>query len=499
MKLRDLSIRKRLLAGNFLMVVIPLIIMTVVSAGLMGLIRHMPWEQHRNLDVLWPNAGRGVAIQFRLAALQGDINDPADRKDSLINIQDDVSGLSDLGVYSAIKYNNKVLYQHEKVSDSQLNFLEHIGLDEKSSYFWWDEKGLTFRYVSTQDDLSVLGYAPVPFRVGMPKFEKRGDGPMTFWDQLQGQGAVITMIIGGIVILILGVYLSRLFYQQILGPLKILQNATKRIEKGDLTTPVPVISNDELGTTLQAFDNMRHNLKESKEIQEHYEQNRKELIAGISHDLATPLTMIKGYASGILDGIANTPEKQALYLQKIYDTTAHMESLVQDLFLFSKLDIGHISFDLQDINLSSFLIDWMGDNADSYAHRGLVITLADPLPHKAVSSIDSRQLKRVVDNIVGNALKYKNRREGHMTISMQVQMDQVLLTFADDGPGVDSHDLPKLFETFYRTDKARTNTENGSGLGLSIVKQIIEGMNGSINASQTPGGGLTITISLPRK
>ena len=208
MKLRDLSIRKRLLAGNFLMVLIPLVIMTVVSAGLMGLIRHAPWEQHRNLDTFFPNAGRGVAIQFTLGILQGDINDPADRQDSLINIQDDVKRLATFGVYSAVIYNDQLIYQNENLGDPQLNLLRHIGNDEKSSYIWWDEKGLTYRYVSSKDNLIVLGYAPIEFRVGMPKLTNRDSGPITFWDQLQGQGAVITMIIGGIVILILGIYLS---------------------------------------------------------------------------------------------------------------------------------------------------------------------------------------------------------------------------------------------------------------------------------------------------
>lgn len=497
MKLRDLSIRKRLLAGNFLMVLIPLVIMTVVSAGLMGLIRHAPWEQHRNLDTFFPNAGRGVAIQFTLGILQGDINDSADRQDSLINIQDDVKRLATFGVYSAVIYNDQLIYQNENLGDPQLNLLRHIGNDEKSSYIWWDEKGLTYRYVSSKDNLIVLGYAPIEFRVGMPKIANRDSGPITFWDQLQGQGAVITMIIGGIVILILGIYLSRLFYQQILGPLKVLQKATKRIQEGDLKTPVPVISNDELGATLQAFDVMRNNLRKSQELQAHYEQNRKELIVGISHDLATPLTMIKGYTSGLMDGIANTPAKREAYLKKILDTTTHMETLVQDLFLFSKLDIGHIDFDLQDISLSEFFSDWMSDNAASYKARGLTIKLKNTLTLKTLAYLDGRQFKRIVDNIVSNALKYKDKDQGQLVIGLRQVENTIELVFADNGPGVDSQDLSKLFETFYRTDRARTNTQNGSGLGLSIVKQLVEGMRGSIVASETPGGGLTFTISLP--
>ena len=496
MKLRDLSIHKRLLAGNFLMVVIPLVIMTVVSAGLMGLIRHMPWEQHRNLDVLWPNAGRGVAIQFTLGALQGDINDTADRRDSLINIKEDLKRLASLGTYSGIIYEDQVIYQDEKLTDTQLTFLQHIGNNEKSSYMWWDDKGLTYRYVSSRDNLIVLGYAPVSFTVGLPKFKRDGE-MITFWDQLQGQGAVVTMIIGGVVILLLGIYLSRMFYQQIVGPLRLLQKASKRIQDGDLSTPVPVISNDEIGDTLQAFDNMRKNLKASQELQEHYEQNRKELIVGISHDLATPLTMIKGYASGIRDGIANTPEKQAAYLQKIYDTTTHMEALVQDLFLFSKLDIGHMQFDLQSVCLPSFFIDWMSDNAEAYAAKGLQVSLDNQLKDNAMVAIDTRQFKRIIDNIVSNALKYKVADQGHLAISLRNDKEWVQVVMADDGPGVDSSDLPKLFDTFYRTDKARTNTENGSGLGLAIVKQLVEGMHGNITASQTNGGGLTITINLP--
>ena len=242
---------------------------------------------------------------------------------------------------------------------------------------------------------------------------------------------------------------------------------------------------------------MRNNLRKSQELQAHYEQNRKELIVGISHDLATPLTMIKGYTSGLMDGIANTPAKREAYLKKILDTTTHMETLVQDLFLFSKLDIGHIDFDLQDISLSEFFSDWMSDNAASYKARGLTIKLKNTLTPRTLAHLDGRQFKRIVDNIASNALKYKDKDQGQLVIGLRQVENTIELVFADNGPGVDSQDLSKLFETFYRTDRARTNTQNGSGLGLSIVKQLVEGMRGSIVASETPGGGLTFTISLP--
>lgn len=495
MNLRNISIQKRLIAGNFAMILIPLIVMGIVGAGLLGLLRNIDPNSNQQSKIMWPNQTESVAISFALSSLQADMDDP---NHEMKRILQDTEQLERHGVATAIIQNGNLQNRSENLSDEQYMFLTQIGDNTNSSFSTWTEKGLLFRYVSSHDNIIVVGLGKEPFTVGA--LQQGTVQEQSLWSLLSGQTGLITMIIGALVIIGLGIYLSRILYVQILAPLKSLQYAARRIEMGDFDTPVIVSTRDELGTTLEVFDEMRQKLKESQELQNRYEQNRKELVAGISHDLATPLTMIKGYASGIKDGIANTPEKQLGYVNKIYDTSVHMEELVQDLFLISKLDMGRLEFEMTTVSLRKFFVDWMKNNVEIYHDRGLSIEIFTTMEEDANISVDTRQFKRVVDNIMGNALKYKQDLAGKMELTLNWGDEignTVLITFADNGPGVAPEDLPRLFDSFYRTDKARSNAHNGSGLGLSIVKQLVEGMNGTIVALPTEGGGLTMAITLP--
>lgn len=298
--------------------------------------------------------------------------------------------------------------------------------------------------------------------------------------------------------LIIGLALSRWMALQIVGPVEKLRNMADAISQGDFDHPVPILSHDEIGDTCQAFEKMRLQLRAARDTRDKYDQNRKELLAGISHDLSTPLTKIEGYASGILDGIANTPEKERHYLDMIVDTSHHMASLVRTLFLFSKLDLGQVPFHWENVDIAAYLTDYISEQADHFHQQGLDVTFQSSLT-KAVISIDRQQFQRVIENILGNSLKYKDQAVGHMAITLTESGEgEYLLSFADDGCGVAEKELPKLFESFYRTDKARTNVAKGSGLGLAVVQQIIQAMKGKIWAQATVPKGLTICISLPK-
>jgi signal transduction histidine kinase len=294
----------------------------------------------------------------------------------------------------------------------------------------------------------------------------------------------------------MGLYVSRLLSRQILEPLGSLRNASAEIRRGNLDTPVPIPSQDELGDTCRDFNMMRLELKHSRDEREAYEQSRKELIAGISHDIATPLTLVKGYSSGLLEGIATTPEKQHRYFGHIYHAACTMEQLVDSLFLFSKLELGRIPFTMEPVPIYRYFEDFTAERKDALQQQGLSLTL-DSKNTEVVVSLDRMQFRRVVENIIGNSLKYKEGATARMDIHIQPLADSVTISFADHGKGVSTDQLHKIFDSFYRTDAARTDTTKGSGLGLAISKQIILGLGGQIRASQTLGGGLTISITLP--
>ncbi|GHU92135.1 hypothetical protein FACS189479_00080 [Spirochaetia bacterium] len=232
-----------------------------------------------------------------------------------------------------------------------------------------------------------------------------------------------------------------------------------------------------------------------------YEDNRRELIAGISHDLRTPLTSIKAYLEGIETGVASTPEKQHRYFSTIKSKTNDLEHIINQLFLFSKLDIGEYPVNMQKIDLGRTLADMLAELTDEYGRRGLLITQGRdddaPFVENVFVNADYLQLRNVIINILENSVKYKNTEQGLLEVNCSVFGNMAAITLTDNGPGVPREALDKLFDVFYRTDPARNNEKKGSGLGLAIADKTIRRMGGTIHAELPENGGLSVIIQLP--
>ncbi len=285
--------------------------------------------------------------------------------------------------------------------------------------------------------------------------------------------------------------------KSIIKPINQLKKAAHFIKSGNLEHSITATRNDEIGQLTQAFEEMRIQLKESHEIQRQYEDNRKELIAHISHDLKTPITSIKGYIEGIRDGVADTPEKKARYIQTIYTKAVDMDHLIDELFLFSKLDLGKVPFEFEQIDIKDYLTDYFEElsfdlrkqNVDlhfQFAPQGQYHVLAD-----------REKFKRALANIINNSLKYMDKDKKELNISMQSTDDNVEISIADNGPGIPEESIPFIFNQFYRAEQSRNKLTGGSGLGLSIAKMIIEEHNGVIKLESTLMVGTKITIYLP--
>jgi signal transduction histidine kinase len=226
-----------------------------------------------------------------------------------------------------------------------------------------------------------------------------------------------------------------------------------------------------------------------------YEEDRKELVAGISHDLRTPLTTIKGYVKGLKDGVANTPEKRERYHDIIYNKACDMDMLVDKLFLFSKLDTGKFPFHFEKVYCNEFLTRFFNSATDEFKRKGLNLFYQNSCNDNILINIDSEEINRVLINILENSAKYKLKDCGNVNITVNRQEDNIVLSIKDDGPGVLEENLSRLFVSFYRGDAARTNPSEGSGLGLSISEHIIKAHGGTITAQNMDG--LAITITLP--
>ena len=221
------------------------------------------------------------------------------------------------------------------------------------------------------------------------------------------------------------------------------------------------------------------------------------MLAGIAHDLATPLTKIQGYAAGIQDGIADTPEKRQRYLQKILETTENMAKLNQTLFLFSKLDLDQVPFHWETVDLCSWMRDYVEKQREHWEQNGLHLTFSTALTAAPIR-MDRDQFARVLENLLGTSWKYKTEKAGTLAIALKPQgKNQVRLELADDGPGVAPEQLDRIFESFYRTDRARSHVSAGSGLGLAVVRKITTTMKGTIRAEANQPHGLKICMTFP--
>jgi histidine kinase len=311
---------------------------------------------------------------------------------------------------------------------------------------------------------------------------------------LNGTFGVITFIC--ILILTNGL-LSYFVARSIIKPIKLLKTAAMNIKHEKLDIPVRYDGRDEFLDVCLAFEEMRIRLKESLHEQQRYEENRKELLSNISHDLKTPITAIKGYIEGIKDGIADSPEKVEKYIQTVYTKSVLMNDLIDRLFLFSKLDMNKVQFNFQKIDLISYIKDTCDELKFDYPLLEIIFEQKEETPLPVY--VDSMHIHRVFSNLIDNAVKYNDKENTVLTISLSSTNDLVTIELEDNSRGISSEYLPHIFERFYRTDKARSSMSEGSGLGLSISKQIISAHGGKISARSTVGQGTTIIFTLRRK
>ncbi|WP_123043268.1 sensor histidine kinase [Cohnella candidum] len=302
---------------------------------------------------------------------------------------------------------------------------------------------------------------------------------------------VILVVVNGI----LTFYVSR----SIIRPLRSLKRAAGEMKEGNLAYQIRPESRDEIGELAVAFEEMRIKLKGSIDVQLQYEDNRKDLISNISHDLKSPVAAIRAYVEGIMDGVTDTPEKLDRYIQTIHKKTVQMDRLIDELFLFSKLDLKRLPFHFEEVNLDSFLQDCTEEMQLDVEKRGVKLAYESPLlPHPANVIADREKLKRVFVNVIENAVKYMDKEDGRVWIDMREDGDNYRIVVKDNGQGIAPEALPYIFDRFYRADPARNVDTGGSGLGLAIARHIIEEHGGTIHAASEPGIGTVIMISLRR-
>jgi len=290
-------------------------------------------------------------------------------------------------------------------------------------------------------------------------------------------------------------FLTRFVFKHIEGPLDMLVGGVRQISEGNLDYRLEYSGKDEFLPVCQDFNDMTGRLKESVERSRHEEESRKELMAGISHDLRTPLTSIQAYVEGLLDGVAKTPEAQRKYLTTIKSRAEELEGMVSRILTYSRLELENAPRNAVTLRLDEYLKAELGELSADYAGRGLDISCE--LAPFAVTA-DVSELHQLIVNIADNSLKYKNKERASLRVTLCDEGKACRLTFADDGPGVSEDALGKLFDVFFRADPSRSDRDKGSGLGLAIVEKTALRMGGTVRAENVPQGGLSIIMELPK-
>lgn len=386
--------------------------------------------------------------------------------------------LLERNAYLLIIEDGECRYSGNKGSEDIANMLmDDIFSDESSIYI--RDKGVLVSNVQYElsDGQRGTAYVVMLVKQVMPRIQKLL------------QEAVMAIIV--VLVITSGICVSWI-YKTVVEPINRLRVATYNITNGNLDFEVEASGKDEISDLCRDFDAMRVRLKKNAEQKIRADEENKELISNISHDLKTPITAIKGYAEGILDGVVTDEEKHDRYVRTIYNKACDMDKLIDELTFYSKIDSGRMTYNFSRINVKDYFDDCMDEYKSELSDRGIELIYESSLPESVCFVVDLEQFKKVINNIISNSIKYMNHDKGTIKVLLKDLGNEFGIDISDNGSGIEEKDLPFIFDRFYRADSARSNTGGGSGIGLSIVKKIIYDHNGSVWAESVVGEGTTI-------
>ncbi len=313
---------------------------------------------------------------------------------------------------------------------------------------------------------------------------------VTKTNSLISRHLLVDMFVAILVILVFtSLVLTRWIHKSVFGPINELNIAMRNIKEGNFEYTLQVDAKGEIGDLYRDYEDMRLRLKESTEEKLEHEKQNRELISNISHDLKTPITAIKGYVEGIMDGVADTPEKMDKYIRTIYNKANDMDRLINELTVYSGIDNNRIPYNFHRINVADYFGDCLEEVGMDLEQRGIELNYSNLIQPDTMVIADPEQMKKVINNIISNSIKYMDKPKGTIDIRILDEVDSIRIEIEDNGKGIAQKDLGKIFERFYRTDASRNSAQGGSGIGLSIVKKIIEDHGGYIWATSREGEG----------
>lgn len=476
-----MTIKKRLALSNVLMILVPIVITLLMAAGCLVMV----WAVHDrglsfddNEDFYRAGSGLGVTVSEALKTK------PENRKKNLERLS---SLIDSHHMALTVLENGKSYYSYGEKSSVDDSLIEAVGSIGDSGTATRGSRSIYAEKVKVGENTYTIY---IFSRVGHVTY-----GNLKTSLAIAGVILLITIILS---IFLTDRFLIKFVFRRIEEPLDILTAGVQEIGRGNLDYRIAYDHNDEFKPVCEEFNRMAGYLKRSVEDVRRHEENHKELLADISHDIRSPLTSIQAYVEGLIDGVADTPEKQQKYLYTIKTKAEDLQRMVSQISLFSKLDLDEYHPEMEKIDLGKAVNDILGGEASEYREKGLDTEITA----ESVDIMGDRDmLRRMITNIADNSLKYKTAERGCLKVDVRKETREgthyAVLTFTDDGPGVEEKELTRIFETLYRSDSARRDPDKGNGMGLAIVKKITEQAGGHVSAENVKPHGLRITIIIP--
>ncbi|WP_170100259.1 sensor histidine kinase [Trichococcus patagoniensis] len=482
--MRKKTMKRKLFLSNLVMVVFPVVLMAAFAWGFLELVQ----------NIIIPSDSKIASVENLVTSVETTL-DAVDVNMLLTDVQSqkDLEQLVKKDGYHVMALNqDKIVFSNlEKDESRYLN--KYVNIDslknkERDTFIQRIGATIVIRTVE-QNGEKITFIATGSTELGIL-------GNLNFGSLVTiGASAVAIVVAAIFAIILFSMFLSQLMIRQIMSPIQRLADGAKRIQTGNFDEEITGVEEEELKDVCDSFNSMQIQVKATLEQNQKYEKARTNMISGISHDLRTPLTSVKGYIKGVQDGVANTPEKREKYLDVAYRKACEMDILLQKLFFFSKMETGNMPLHFVETDLDAYLKGFVAafniEKEETHAEIALQSSGSDHFVQ-----LDPEQMHRVLANIVENSIKYRSKEWSQIRFSLVTQSDEEVIIIQDDGDGVPAEKIDLLFEQFYRVDEARSTTKEGNGLGLYIVKYIVEQHGGSVKAENHDG--LRITITLPR-
>ncbi len=490
----NLKINTRIIISSVLAVVIPILIICIYATYFTSSV--FPYFSTSRLTTNSYSTSNQIEWYQALSKFSKILLKDDTDEEKMKNLDKLISPLEEIGANIYISTDNNIFYSTDGKGNEVINIAKDItDVDIDGNLYYFGDDGLVIvNHAISSDSGYVILIAINDYHVPNISQKNQTDNPSSTTITTT---TVIFFAVIAILFAVSILIISLLVSKTIINPIKMITKGANEIANGNYDYRIDYESTNELGQLAKSFNIMRLKVKESIEKQTETDLRQRQTIAGLAHDLRTPLTSIKGYVEGLRDGIADTPEMKEQYLDTIYSSTCDTQKMLEDLLMISNFEIGAITLNKETVTIDD-IVNYAYEVGHELTQCDFELEVFNYTKSNPTLSLDTDRFVRVIDNIISNSVKYRRKDvQGKITFTLSEYAHTVIFEIKDNGMGVDTESLPHIFEMSFRADKARSNVHEGSGLGLAVCKEIVELHGGMIWAQSEAGQGLSIFISLP--